>query len=386
MKDLLISLFIGKKEQDSKETRYVYGRMCGIVGIVVNVVVSILEMLIGFMIGSIAMISDAFHDLGDAGGSVLTLLSFKLSKAEADSEHPFGHGRMEYLLSLGFSLILFIVAVQLGIESVKRIIHPEAIVFSYEALAVMIGATLSKFWLSRFLTSIGLDINSSILVANGRETMSDVYATGAITLGLVLGQFFNIHVDGYLGAFVTVLIAMAGFRILREATTAILGSEPSSLRVNQIKTFIKNYHGVLGVHDLLVHDYGPGNEFASIHIEVDANMGLIESHELLDRIERDIREKLQIRLTTHMDPLVQDQATRDWFIRLEKVVKAYTPKGEIHDVRLLEEGPHSTLEFLVTVPFDKKIIEEDVVSVLTACVHAISPDIQVRIHCEKTNG
>ena len=199
MKNFLVSLFIKTKGKDQQGIRYVYGRMSGIVGVIVNVLICVMELVVGLLIGSIAMVSDAVHNVADAGGSLLTLISFKLSDAKPDAEHPYGHGRMEYLLSIGFSLILFVVAVQLGIESVHRIFNPEPVVFSFVSLTVMLGAMGLKFWLSSFLQAIGKDIDSPILVANGKESLSDVMVTASIAIGLVVGEYLDVHIDGYLG-------------------------------------------------------------------------------------------------------------------------------------------------------------------------------------------
>lgn len=386
MKNFLVSLFIKTKGKDQQGIRYVYGRMAGIVGVIVNVLICVMELVVGLLIGSIAMVSDAVHTVADAGGSLLTLISFKLSDAKPDAEHPYGHGRMEYLLSIGFSLILFVVAVQLGIESVHRIFNPEPVAFSFVSLAVMLGAMGLKFWLSSFLQAIGKDIDSPILVASGKESLSDVMDTASIAIGLVVGEYLDVNIDGYLGLFVAALIGWAGIRILLEGANRIMGYEPSKARVNEIKTFVKNYPGVLGVHDLLIHDYGPGHEYASIHVEVDANMSTMDSHNLLDSIERGMYRKLNIHLTTHMDPLVLDKVTQEWADRLNQIAKAFDEKAEVHDVRISERSDtDKQLDFMMTVPFCNQTTEADVRKVMVACIRAINPNMNVHMRYMKTN-
>lgn len=379
MKALLVKLFVGSQALSAEDMRYRYGRMCGIVGVIINATICIFELVVGILVGSIAMVSDAVHNITDAGGALLTLLSFKLSSAKADESHPYGHGRMEYLLSIGFALVLFVVAIQLGLESYDRIVNPTPVVFSWTAVAVMIVAMLLKLWLSFFLKGIGRQIDSPILEANGKESLADVGATGAILVGLLIGMIVDIHVDGYLGIIVSLLIFSAGYHILMEATNRILGDEPSPKRVLEIKTFVKNYPGVLGVHHLLIHDYGPGQQYASIHVEVDANMGVMESHTLLDRIEHDIKDKLGIHLTTHLDPLELDETTKDWGKRLNSIVKGCCEKGEVHDIRLFHEADKDVLSFVVIMPFSGPS-EAEVQRLVYGCIAAIDPHITPHMH------
>ena len=275
---------------------------------------------------------------------------------------------------------------QLGIESVHRIFNPEPVAFSFVSLAVMLGAMGLKFWLSSFLQAIGKDIDSPILVANGKESLSDVMDTAVIAIGLVVGEYLDVHIDGYLGLFVAALIGWAGIHILLEGANRIMGYEPSKARVNEIKTFVKNYPGVLGVHDLLIHDYGPGHEYASIHVEVDANMSTMDSHNLLDSIERGMYRKLNIHLTTHMDPLVLDKVTQEWADRLNQIAKAFDEKAEVHDVRISERSDtDKQLDFMMTVPFCNQTTEADVRKVMVACIRAINPNMNVHMRYMKTN-
>ena len=383
MKRLLIRMLVGTGE--SQQLRYAYGRMAGIAGILVNVVICILEFSVGWTIESIAMMSDAVHTLADAGGALLTLISFKLSGMKADAEHPHGHGRMEYLFSIGFSLVLFAVSIQLGAEAFERIRNPIHVTFSYAALGIMVSAMLMKLWLSRFLTSLGKEIDSPILEANGKESLADVGSTFAIAVGLIVGEISGLYIDGYLGAVVAVLIAWAGFQILSEGINRAIGYEPPKERIKEIKEFVASYPEVLGVHDLRIHDYGPGHEYASIHVEVDAGMGSMKSHELLDRIEKEIKKALGIDLTTHMDPIEQSERIQSWKERLMTIARAYHDKAEVHDVRMQEDDDHGVLEFLVVVPFENAPDGVEVRKVMTACVHAIRPDIEVRMRYSKAN-
>lgn len=377
MTEVLIRLFV-KNKDEVKDTnvRQQYGIMASITGIVVNVLVCLGELIIGFLIGSIAMISDAIHNVADAGGSLVSFLSFKLSGRKADAEHPYGHGRMEYLLSIGFSILLFVVAAQLGIEAVEHIMNPEVVEFSISALAVMLGAMALKIWLSFFLRSIGNRIDSPILRANGKEALSDVWATAAIAIGLLLGGIFQLSVDGYLGLIVALIIAKAGFEVLKEATDRLLGFEPTAERVQEIINFVESKAGILGTHDLMIHDYGPGHEYASIHVEVDAKQDAMTIHNMIDRVERQALKELQLKLTIHMDPIVVNEQTLALQQRLVAVIQAYDDSFSLYDIRIDVE--HRKISFDVQVPHDVKYTKEELSQKLSQLVEAVLPTFVVK--------
>ena len=377
MTEVLIRLFV-KNKDEVKDTnvRQQYGIMASITGIVVNVLVCLGELIIGFLIGSIAMISDAIHNVADAGGSLVSFLSFKLSGRKADAEHPYGHGRMEYLLSIGFSILLFVVAAQLGIEAVEHIMNPEVVEFSISALAVMLGAMALKIWLSFFLRSIGNRIDSPILRANGKEALSDVWATAAIAIGLLLGGIFQLSVDGYLGLIVALIIAKAGFEVLKEATDRLLGFEPTAERVQEIINLVESKAGIFGTHDLMIHDYGPGHEYASIHVEVDAKQDAMTIHNMIDRVERQALKELQLKLTIHMDPIVVNEQTLALQQRLVAVIQAYDDSFSLYDIRIDME--HRKISFDVQVPHDVKYTKEELSQKLSQLVETVLPTFVVK--------
>ena len=377
MTEVLIRLFVNNKDEvKDTSVRQQYGIMASVTGIVVNVLVCLGELIIGFLIGSIAMISDAIHNVADAGGSLVSFLSFKLSGRKADAEHPYGHGRMEYLLSIGFSILLFVVAAQLGIEAVDHIMNPEIVEFSMSALAVMLGAMVLKIWLSFFLRSIGNRIDSPILRANGKEALSDVWATAAIAIGLLLGGIFQLSVDGYLGLIVALIIAKAGFEVLKEATDRLLGFEPTAERVQEIINFVESKAGILGTHDLMIHDYGPGHEYASIHVEVDAKQDAMTIHNMIDRVERQALKELQLKLTIHMDPIVVNEQTLALQQRLVAVIQAYDDSFSLYDIRIDME--HRKISFDVQVPHDVKYTKEELSQKLRQLVEAVLPTYEVK--------
>ena len=377
MTEVLIRLFVNNKDEvKDTNVRQQYGIMASVTGIVVNVLVCLGELIIGFLIGSIAMISDAIHNVADAGGSLVSFLSFKLSGRKADAEHPYGHGRMEYLLSIGFSILLFVVAAQLGIEAIEHIMNPEVVEFSMSALAVMLGAMALKIWLSFFLRSIGNRIDSPILRANGKEALSDVWATAAIAIGLLLGGIFQLSVDGYLGLIVALIIAKAGFEVLKEATDRLLGFEPTTERVQEIINFVESKAGILGTHDLMIHDYGPGHEYASIHVEVDAKQDAMTIHNMIDSVERQALKELQLKLTIHMDPIVVNEQTLALQQRLVAVIQAYDDNFSLYDIRIDVE--HRKIGFDVQVPHDVKYTKEELSQKLSQLVEAVLPTFVVK--------
>lgn len=377
MTEVLIRLFVNNKDEvKDTSVRQQYGIMASITGIMVNVLVCLGELIIGFLIGSIAMISDAIHNVADAGGSLVSFLSFKLSGRKADAEHPYGHGRMEYLLSIGFSILLFVVAAQLGIEAVEHIMNPEVVEFSISALAVMLGAMTLKIWLSFFLRSIGNRIDSPILRANGKEALSDVWATAAIAIGLLLGGIFQLSIDGYLGLIVALIIAKAGFEVLKEATDRLLGFEPTAERVQEIINFVESKAGILGTHDLMIHDYGPGHEYASIHVEVDAKQDAMTIHNMIDRVERQALKELQLKLTIHMDPIVVNEQTLALQQRLVAVIQAYDESFSLYDIRIDVEN--RKIGFDVQVPHDVKYTKEELSQKLSQLVEAVLPTFVVK--------
>lgn len=377
MTEVLIRLFV-KNKDEVKDTsvRQQYGIMASITGIVVNVLVCLGELIVGWLIGSIAMISDAIHNVADAGGSLVSFLSFKLSGRKADAQHPYGHGRMEYLLSIGFSILLFVIAVELGIEAIDHIVNPEVVEFSLSALVVMLGAMVLKIWLSFFLRSIGNRIDSPILRANGKEALSDVWATLAIAIGLLLGGLFQWSVDGYLGLIVALIIAKAGFEVLKEATDRLLGFEPTADRVQEIIEFVESQQGILGIHDLMIHDYGPGHEYASIHVEVDAKQDAMTIHTMIDRIERLAFKELQLKLTIHMDPIIVNEQTVALQQRLVTVIQAYDESFSLYDIRIDVEN--RKIGFDVQVPHSVKLTKEALSLKLSQLVEAVLPTYEVK--------
>ena len=380
MQEQIIRWFI--KDYDcvkAPAVRTKYGNLTSIVGIITNLTICIGEIIVGLLVGSIAMISDGIHNVADAGGSAISLLSFRFSAKRADQEHPYGHGRIEYLLSIGFSVLLFVLATQLFLEAIDRIMNPQMVEFSLWAFIVMLCAMGLKIWLYTFFKNIGIRINSPILQANGLECLSDVWATLGITVGLVVGGLLDFPIDGYLGAIVSLMIGRAGYHVLSDAINRLLGNEPNPEMVNDIAIFVKSYPGVLGIHDLMIHDYGPGHVFASIHVEVDAKEDVIKSHNLIDRIERDAQKQLYIQLTLHMDPLLITKESMELYDKIHAVVKAYDNRLSLHDLRAVQNDDKTHIIFDLVVPNDDCKRMDEIAKAITNILQAMDSSYVVTI-------
>ncbi len=353
--------------------RKAYGNMAGTIGIIVNLLLSVVKLAIGYMMGSIAIISDGFHNLADVGAAGASIISFKLAGRAPDLEHPYGHGRIEYLFSIGVSMLIMMVGIQFFIESVKKIIDPEPIILSSEGVlvfALSIGGTLFLF---SFYRAVARWIDSKVLFAASADSFSDLVSSGVILIGLLLNYVITYPLDGYLGIFASGMICHAGYSIFKESTSTLIGNEPSKEQVLAIDSFVRSYKGVLGVHDLMIHDYGPGHQFASIHVEVDADEDVIQSHEMIDRIEREAEKELGIQLTIHMDPLRRDEETLQTYEYVKDIVTRYNPEYSIHDLRMVHSYGHIGVLFDIVVPYGERKHHESIKNDISDLIHELNP-------------
>ena len=294
-----------KNHEDVRDpqVRDQYGKVAGIVGILSNTLLCIMKIIVGLVSGSIAIVADAVNNLADAASSLITLIGFKLASMPEDKEHPYGHARIEYLAGLLVSVIIIIAGFELAKSSVSKIISPSPTEFSAAVVIVLLLAIVIKVWQARFNISAGKKIDSLTLIATGADSRNDVIATGAVLLSLLVGHFAHLQIDGITGLLVALFIIWSGISLVRETVSPLLGEAPDPALVKDIEQMASSYDGVLGIHDLVVHNYGPGKIFASLHIEVDGSVDVMVSHDLIDNIERDIAQKLKINITVHMDPI-----------------------------------------------------------------------------------
>lgn len=341
-----------------------YGKISSFVGIFVNVFLFAIKLFVGRLFHSVAVTADAVNNLSDAGSSVISLVSFKLAGMPADNEHPFGHERIEYLASSVVGFLIILLGVELLKTSFEKILHPDEIVFSMLTVGVLLFSIVVKFFLYFFNIRLGKRFNSSVMKATAVDSLSDVLATSSVLLSTVVSPLIGLQLDGYMGVAVSILIMISGINILREMLDTLLGEKPAAELVERIENAIKKYDGVLGVHDLVIHSYGPRRFFATAHVEVDAKNDVLASHDLIDNIEREVEEQLNIHLVLHMDPLTMDDPdVNRWREMTKEIVAEVNESLSMHDFRVVKGVTHTNLIFDVVVPYqcqknDRQVIEE----------------------------
>jgi len=359
--NLIISKFIKNYDNISdKNVRENYGILSSIVGLIVNLILFLIELSIGIILNSISVIADAFHDLADVSSSLVTLIGFKLSNKPADKKHPFGHGRVEYLSSLLVSAIILAVGLQFIKSSFLRILHPEETKFNLISFIIIMIAIPLKLWLSHFNKYIGNKINSSALSAAGADALNDVFILSGVIISLLVWQFLHISVDGYVGVIVAFFIIHSGFSIMKETINPLLGQAPDPALVKSIKELAVKYDLIIGVHDLIIHNYGPTRSMASFHAEVPYNVPIMKIHDEIDKAEKEISEKLNIFIVIHMDPILTDskevtEARRE----VSYILKKFPQINSFHDFRIVGTGEHKKLLFDIVITFDVNISKDD---------------------------
>ena len=352
MTSFLIRLFIRRREdvQDAC-VRLSYGNLAGITGIVCNVLLCAIKFFTGLFTGSISITADAVNNLSDASSGVITLLGFKLAGKPADPEHPYGHARMEYLAGLVVSFVILLIGVQLAGESVQKILHPAAATFGIVPAVMLVFSILVKLWMAGFYRSIGKKIDSTTLLAASADSRNDVISTGAVLLALLISAWTDLDLDGWMGMAVALFILYSGIGLIKDTLDPLLGRAPSEELTRRVEEKILSYEGILGTHDLMVHDYGPGQCFASVHVEMSAEMSVMRSHDIIDTIERDFHEQDHIHLVIHYDPIETGSEAvgtmRQW---VTERVHAVSPLLSIHDFRMVKGELHTNLIFDVAAP------------------------------------
>lgn len=356
MTKLLLKIFIKDYDnvQNSK-VREKYGVLSGAVGIFCNVLLTVAKFIIGTVTNSIAITADAVNNLSDAASSGITLLSFKAANKPADDDHPFGHGRIEYISALAVAFIVLLMGIELIKSSIDKILNPEALAFSRPALAVLLISIGVKIWMAIFNRSLGKRINSPAMTAVVMDSVSDTAATSVSMIALILSKFTAIPLDGYMGIIVALFIVYTGISIVKETAGMLMGETPDPELVKELEKEILSYEGVIGVHDLMVHNYGPNRIFASAHAEVSAADDIMESHDTIDCIERDVMEKFKLQLVLHMDPIVVDDENINR-LRMEtnNIIKEINEELSMHDFRAAPGPTHTNLIFDLVVPFNMK--------------------------------
>ena len=331
--------------------RTAYGNLAGAVGIVCNALLCAAKLLMGTLFGSISVTADAVNNLSDASSSIITLVGFKLSAKPADKEHPYGHARIEYLAGLAVSVLIIVIGFELARTSLDKILHPTPVAFSWLTVAVLAGSIGVKLWMAMFNRTIGRRIGSATLEATATDSRNDVISTAAVLAALVLGQATHLVLDGWMGLAVALFILYSGIGLIKETVDPLLGEAPSEELAQHIARKVLSYDGVLGTHDLMVHDYGPGRCFASVHVEMAAEKDVLESHDIIDNIERDFHDNVNIHLVIHYDPIqTGDRAVGTLRAWVEGQLKTISPQLSMHDFRTVRGPTHTNLIFDVVVP------------------------------------
>lgn len=369
------------RESDSEEKkRRVYGTLGAVVGIFLNICLFTGKYLAGFFSGSIAIMADAFNNLSDAGSSFISLIGFVFSGKKPDLDHPFGHGRIEYLAGLGVSFLILLMGVELAKNSVQKILHPVSVQISTLSIAVLSASILVKLYMAYYNHAIGKKIRSATMAATATDSLSDAAATTVVLLAMLFLAVTGINIDGYCGILVAVFILAAGIGAAKETVSPLLGQAPDPEFVKEIKELVMQHEEVLGIHDMAVHDYGPGRVMVSLHAEVSGDGNIYELHDLIDQIERELKEKLHCETVIHMDPIdVGNEKTVEMKEEMVKLVKAIDERLTIHDFRMVTGTTHHNMIFDVVIPADFKLPQEELKDIIQKKVWEKWPDYYVVI-------
>ena len=362
MTDWLVKHFIqNPDDKDDPAVRQRYGLLSGGVGILLNLLLSAGKFLAGLLTGSIAVTADAFNNLSDAGSSVVTLAGFRLAAKQADDDHPFGHGRIEYLTGLLVAAAILLVGVELARTSLEKILQPEAVDFSWLSVGILCASILVKLWMSAFNRRLSQRIGSAAMAATAADSLSDVVATSAVLLGTLAGHFFSLRIDGWVGILVAAFILRAGWEAAKDTLDPLLGQSPDPDLVESIQKAVLAHPQVTGVHDLIIHDYGPGRRMMSLHAEVPMDADVLEVHDVIDNIERELKETFHIEAVIHMDPIAtKDPQTNALREKMAALVREIDPAMTIHDFRMTVGPDHQNLIFDVVVPHKCPLSDEEV--------------------------
>lgn len=362
MTSLLIKLFIkNSKETKSPEVRRAYGTLGSVVGIICNLILAIGKYTVGFLFGAISLMADGINNLSDAGSQIISFISFKMAAKPADRDHPFGHARIEYVASMIVSFFVLLVGWNLLGESVAKILSPETTTeFSWIMIIVLGLSVLVKLWLCYFNRKLAARIGSSVMKATAADSLSDAIATAAVLCAMLVFKFTGFDADGYMGVAVAVIIFIAGIKILNETKNAILGESSDPEIVENVKKIVAEFPDALGIHDMVVHNYGPGQTIVTFHVEVDGNKNVFESHDMVDMIERRLNLELGIQSNIHMDPIVTDD---EEVSRMREVVRGLVreidERLDIHDFRFVRGVTHTNLIFDINAPFEIKMSDNE---------------------------
>ena len=385
MFDRIMKLLVRDYENTERpEVREKSGRMAGAVGIATNLLLFVIKLIAGLVSHSVAILADAINNLTDSGSSVIMLVGFKLAGKPADEKHPFGHARMEYLSGVIVSFIVLFLGFELGQTSVEKIFHPEETDFSILAFVILILSILIKLWQCFFYRSVGKKISSEAIFATSADSRNDVITTAVVLIGAVISRLTDLHLDGWLGLIVAIFIVISGVKLIMETGNPLLGVAPDPELVRSIYTKILSYDGVIGLHDLAVHNYGVGRCFASVHCEVPAEEDILKSHDIIDNIERDFLLNENIHLVIHLDPVITgDERTNALREKVVTLVHDLYPAASIHDFRVVWGVTHSNVVFDIAAPFSVEDSDEEIVAKVSKAIENLDASYRTVITVDR---
>lgn len=382
---LLARLFIKDRDKVADAAvRRAYGMLCSLTGIGLNVLLFLGKYLAGRLSGSIAMTADAFNNLSDAGSSVITLLGFRMAAKKPDPGHPFGHGRIEYLSGVAVSIIIIVVGVQLGLESIDKIMNPQPVDAGLLPMLVLVASICVKGYMFAYNRGIGRKINSPGMAATAMDSLSDSIATSVVLISMLLSRFAGVNADGWGGIAVACFIIFSGFKAAKETLSPLLGNPPDPQLVHDITNIVLSHSEVMNVHDLIVHDYGPGRLMVSLHAEVPGNGNIYALHDTIDTIEYELSSKLGCDAVIHMDPVSPD-GTKTAHMRdeLAEAAKSIDPRLSIHDFRIVDGPTHTNVIFDAVLPNDSPLTEDEARSALETLVHSLWENSHPKVHIDR---
>lgn len=385
MTDLILRIFVrDHKNTEDPAVRDKCGRVAGAVGIVTNFLLFLMKIIVGTVFHSVSVTADAVNNLTDSGSSVVTLIGFKMASKPADEKHPFGHARIEYLSGVIVSFIVIFLGLQLGMSSIEKILTPEENALTPVALVVLVISILAKLWQCLFYRKVGRMIKSESVEATSKDSRNDVIATSVVLLGAVITMLTGVNLDGYMGAAVALFIVFSGVQLTISTADPLLGQAPEGELVQTITEKMLSYPGIIGMHDLAMHNYGVGRCFASAHCEVDAKNDILVSHDLIDNIERDFSRDLGIHMVIHLDPVIVGDARTDALhCKVQSLVTALYPTVTIHDFRVIWGVTHSNIVFDAAVPFAVKDSDAVITQKLEAEIQKLDPDYRTVVTIDR---
>ncbi len=384
MFQILVKFFIKDyKDYTNPKVREKYGRLCSIVCIISNVVLGIFKMFFGVITNSIAILSDGINNFTDVGSNIATWVGFKVAAKRPDKDHPYGHGRSEYIVGLFIAFFIMIVGVLSLQESLEKIFNPKLVYFSIPALIALIISIGIKMWMSIFSANISRKIQSPTLMALSKDSLNDVWSTTGALIALVASLYTDLPVDGMLGVVVSIIIVKTGYDVCKETIDPLLGKAPDKGLVNELQTYIMSKPGIIGVHDLMFHDYGPGRQFLTLHAEVDVNGDLMTTHDHIDQVEKDILAKYNIFTTVHIDPIdLCDERIIQLKQKLDHIVTSINQDYSIHDFRAIFFENHANVIFDLLLPIDDTIDHDIVYDILNKKVSKLDGDYHLIVQIE----